>query len=57
MTNYREILRLSEMGLSRASIGTALGYSRNTVSPVFQTSTSAYAQVILSRIVDTFPTA
>lgn len=34
MTNYREILRLAGMGLSRTSIGTALGYSRNTVAEV-----------------------
>ena len=36
MTNYREILRLAEMGLSRSSIGTALGYSRNTVADVLR---------------------
>ena len=34
MTNYREILRLSHLGLSRTSIGSALGYSRNTVADV-----------------------
>lgn len=32
MTDYREILRLSAMGLNRTSIGVALGYSRNTVA-------------------------
>lgn len=36
MTNYREILRLAGMGLSRTSIGTALGYSRNTVAEVLR---------------------
>jgi transposase len=36
MTDYREILRLAEMGLSRISIGTALGYSRNTVAEVLR---------------------
>ena len=36
MTNYREILRLNEMGLSRTNIGAALGYSRNTVSEVLK---------------------
>ena len=36
MSNYREILRLGEMGLSRTSIGTALGYSRNTVAEVLR---------------------
>lgn len=36
MTNYREILRLSEMGLSRTSIGANLGYSRNTVADVLK---------------------
>lgn len=36
MTDYREILRLAEMGLSRTSIGTALGYSRNTVADVLR---------------------
>jgi len=34
MTNYREILRLSHLGLNRTSIGAALGYSRNTVADV-----------------------
>ncbi len=34
MTEYREILRLSSMGLSRTSIGVSLGYSRNTVADV-----------------------
>lgn len=36
MTDYREILRLSGMGLSRTSIGTALGYSRNTIADVLR---------------------
>ena len=36
MTNYREILRLAEMGMSRTSIGATLGYSRNTVADVLQ---------------------
>jgi len=36
ITDYREILRLAEMGLSRTSIGTALGYSRNTVADVLR---------------------
>ncbi|WP_088187072.1 IS21 family transposase [Desulfosporosinus sp. FKA] len=36
MTNYREILRLAGIGLSRTSIGTALGYSRNTVAEVLR---------------------
>ena len=36
MTDYREILRLAEMGLSRTSIGVALGYSRNTVADVLR---------------------
>jgi transposase len=36
MTDYREILRLADIGLSRTSIGTALGYSRNTVADVLR---------------------
>lgn len=36
MTNYREILRLADTGLSRTGIGTALGYSRNTVADVLR---------------------
>ena len=36
MTDYREILRLAEVGLSRTSIGVALGYSRNTVAEVLR---------------------
>ena len=36
MTDYREILRLADLGLSRTSIGTALGYSRNTVAEVLR---------------------
>jgi len=36
MTDYREILRLADMGLNRTSIGTALGYSRNTVAEVLR---------------------
>jgi transposase len=36
MTDYREILRLGSMGLSRTSIGVALGYSRNTVADVLR---------------------
>jgi len=36
MTDYREILRLADMGLSRTSIGEALGYSRNTVADVLR---------------------
>ncbi|MDR1893041.1 MAG: IS21 family transposase [Oscillospiraceae bacterium] len=36
MTDYREILRLAEMGLSRTSIGEALGYSRNTIADVLR---------------------
>jgi len=36
MTDYREILRLASMGLSRTSIGVALGYSRNTVADVLR---------------------
>ena len=36
MTDYREILRLAGMGLSRTSIGTALGYSRNTIADVLR---------------------
>lgn len=34
MTNYREIMRLGSMGLSRTSIGNTVGCSRNTVSDV-----------------------
>lgn len=36
MTDYREILRLHGMGLSRTSIGVALGYSRNTIADVLR---------------------
>ena len=36
MTDYREIIRLATMGLSRTSIGVALGYSRNTVADVLR---------------------
>jgi transposase len=36
MTDYREIIRLAGMGLSRSSIGVALGYSRNTVADVLR---------------------
>ena len=36
MTDYREILRLASMGLSRTSIGVALGYSRNTIADVLR---------------------
>jgi len=36
MTDYREILRLADIGLNRTSIGTALGYSRNTVADVLR---------------------
>jgi len=36
MTDYREILRLAEMGLNRTNIGVALGYSRNTVADVLR---------------------
>ena len=36
MTDYRKILRLDESGLSRTSIGVALGYSRNTVADVLR---------------------
>ena len=36
MTDYREILRLADIGLSRTSIGSALGYSRNTVAEVLK---------------------
>jgi len=36
MTDYREILRLASMGLNRTSIGTALGYSRNTIADVLR---------------------
>lgn len=34
MTQYREILRLNNMGLSRTSIGASLQCSRNTVADV-----------------------
>jgi len=34
MTQYREILRLASMGLSRTSIGDSLQCSRNTVADV-----------------------
>jgi len=36
MTDYREILRLAALGLTRVSIGEALGYSRNTVGEVLR---------------------
>lgn len=36
MTSYREILRLDYLGLSRTSIGSTLGYSRNTVAKVLR---------------------
>lgn len=36
MTNYREILRLANLGLNRTSIGATLGYSRNTVADVLK---------------------
>ncbi len=36
MTDYREILRLAGMGLTRTSIGVALGYSRNTIADVLR---------------------
>ena len=36
MTDYREILRLSNIGLNQTSIRTALGYSRNTISDVLR---------------------
>ena len=36
MTDYREILRLWALGLTRVSIGEALGYSRNTVGEVLR---------------------
>ena len=36
MTDYREILRLASLGLTRTSIGEALGYSRNTVAEVLR---------------------
>jgi len=36
MTDYREILRLASMGLSRTGIGAALGYSRNTIADVLR---------------------
>ena len=34
MTNYREVLRLTEMGLSQKQIGEAVGITRQTVSAV-----------------------
>lgn len=36
MTDYREILRLAGVGLSRTGIGAALGYSRNTIADVLR---------------------
>jgi transposase len=39
MTDYREILRLATLGLTRTSIGEALGYSRNTVAEVIRRAT------------------
>ena len=36
MTDYREILRLSKIGLNQTSIRTALGYSRNTIADVLR---------------------
>lgn len=36
VSNYRKILRLVGMGLNRTDIGTALGYSRNTVAEVLR---------------------
>jgi len=36
MTDYREILRLASLGITRTSIGEALGYSRNTVAEVLR---------------------
>ena len=36
MTDYREILRLAALGLTRMNIGEALGYSRNTVADVLR---------------------
>jgi biotin operon repressor len=39
MTDYREILRLGTLGLTRTSIGEALGYSRNTVAEVIRRAT------------------
>lgn len=34
MTNYREILRLASLGLSKTDIGRQLGCSRNTISVI-----------------------
>lgn len=39
MTDYREILRLANTGLSRTGIANAVGCSRNTVSDVLKRST------------------
>ena len=39
MTNYREILQLNSIGLSRTSIGANLGYSRNTVADLLKRAT------------------
>ena len=36
MTDYREILRLADIGLNRTGIGATLGYSRNTVAEVLR---------------------
>jgi len=36
VTDYREILRLAGIGLSRTGIGVALGYSRNTIADVLR---------------------